>query len=299
MFKYLKNDHWPRNIFLAICVVGVFELAYLFLLDRWLGNIYFFKLHLPALLSLSTILFATGVSYYEYHSLGVQHGVIRRVTNKPIVALTFDDGPNPVYTNQILDILKEKKVTATFFMVGKHIEKYPEVAQRVYREGHEIGNHSYSHRDLMVAGKKVLLNEVCKTDKAIKTVIGLKTKLFRPPRGMISAANRKTLTELGYVIVLWTVSSMDWSGLAPKAITRRVKRYIRNGGIILFHDSGALLRSEGGKRGNTVQALPLIIDELRRKGYEIVPLTQMLAEVDHLEDVCLIKETSSSVGQEI
>lgn len=297
--KFLRNDHWPRNVLLAVGLVGIFELLYLFVLDKWLGHLILFKTHLPSLLALIIIFLATAISYYEYHGFGPQPpGVIRRVTNKPYVALTFDDGPNPIFTPQILEILKEKKVTATFFMVGKHIEKYPEVAKRVYQEGHEIGNHTYTHRDLMVASKKTLLIEVRKTDQAIGKVLGIKTKLMRPPRGLISASNRKTLLELGYVVVMWTVSALDWSGLSPKAMTRRVKRYIRNGGIILFHDSGALIKSEGGKRGNTVEALPLIIDELKRKGYKIVPLSQMLAEIEHLENVCFIKEISSSVGQE-
>lgn len=299
MFKLFKNDHWPRNVFVAVFFVGLFELLYILLLDNWLGQFLIFKAHLVTLASLAIIFLATAVSYYEYHGFGSQPGVFRRVTNKPYVALTFDDGPNPIFTPQILDILKEHNVTATFFMVGKHIEKYPDIAKRVYLEGHEIGNHTYAHRDLITASKRTLLAEIHKADKAIKSVIGVKTKLFRPPRGLISAANRKIVTRLGYLIVLWTVSAMDWSGLSPKVMARRVKRYVRNGCIILFHDSGALVRSEGGKRGNTVEALPLIISDLRRKGYQIVPLSQMLAEIEHLENVCLIKEITSAVGQEI
>jgi peptidoglycan/xylan/chitin deacetylase (PgdA/CDA1 family) len=217
------------------------------------------------------------ISYYEYHGIGPQDGIVRRGPHENIVSLTFDDGPNPVYTPQILDILKEKGVKASFFVVGENVNKYPEIARRIVSEGHDIGNHTYSHRELVPSTKKLVLNQLEKTDFAIRKAIGVKTRLFRPPRGIYSNAVRELVVTKGYRIILWTVSSADWSGVSPKTIFRRIRWYTRNGGIILFHDSGALIRKEGASRGNTVQALPMIIDYLReRRGFGIIPISEML-----------------------
>ncbi len=295
-----SRQSFPMPVAVALGAVAVFELLYVAVLDNWLGQWFVFRAHLPGLFVFSVILISAAVSYYEYHGIGPQDGIVRNGRNHPYVALTFDDGPNPEFTPKILDILKEKQAPAAFFMVGKHVEKYPAVARRVFQEGHDIGNHTYSHRDLVPATRKTIIKEVEKTDKAIARVIGVRTRLFRPPRGIISNAVRKLLVELGYTIALWTVSAVDWRGMAPKKMTRRVMRHIRTGGVILFHDSGALIRSEGANRGRTVEALPLIIDELRRRGYEIVPLSRLISEVDHIEaDTFIEVLTPSSAGQEI
>jgi len=220
---------------------------------------------------------AFSISYYEYHGIGPQEGIIRRGPHQNIVSLTFDDGPSPTYTPQILDILKEKGVRASFFVVGQSVEKYPEIARRIVAEGHDIGNHTYSHRDLVPSTRKIVLNQLEKADLAIRTATGVRTRIFRPPRGMISNAVRSLAVSKGYRIILWTTSSMDWSRISPRTILMRLKWFTRSGGIILFHDSGALIRKEGASRGNTVQVLPMLIDYLRDiKGYEIVPVSEML-----------------------
>lgn len=229
-------------------------------------------------------LLAAGVTYYEYHGFGSQEGVVRRGPHSPYVSLTFDDGPNPTFTPQILDILKEKETKATFFVVGKHVEKYPEIAKRIVEEGHELGNHTYSHRDLVPSTRELVLKEVGRADEVIKKVTGAESKLFRPPRGIFSQAVRKLLCEEGWRIILWTVSTTDWRGINAKAILRRIKLYARNGAIILFHDSGSLVSSEGASRSQTVASLPLAIDYLReKKGLQIVSLSRMLAELDEKE----------------
>ncbi len=223
------------------------------------------------------VAFAFFISYYEYHGIGPQEGIIRRGPHQNIVSLTFDDGPSPTYTPQILDILKEKEVRASFFVVGQSVEKYPEIARRIVAEGHDMGNHTYSHRKLVPSTRKVVLNQLEKADSAIRTVTGVRTRIFRPPRGMITNAVRSLVVSKGYRIVLWTTSSMDWSRISPRTMLIRLKWFVRSGGIILFHDSGALIRKEGASRENTVQVLPILIDYLRdRKGYEIVPVSEML-----------------------
>jgi len=227
-------------------------------------------------LSASLLLLAIFLTYYVYHGFGSQEGIFRGGPHERLVSITFDDGPNPIYTPKILDILREKGVKATFFVVGRQVEKYPDVARRVVEEGHDIGNHTYSHRELVPSTRRIVLNQVRKADRAIQKATGVKTRLFRPPRGMYGNALRKILREEGYRIILWTVSTADWSGISAKAILRRIKLYVRRGGIILFHDSGALFRNEGASRENTVQALPMVIDYLWEKGFEIVPISEML-----------------------
>lgn len=260
--------------FIAIEILKFSEFRWV--LDEW----HIFNLRLPTFFSLAALCLLALISFYEYHGIGSQSGIIRRGSNHPKIAITFDDGPNPEYTPKILDILKEKEVTAAFFMVGRHIEKYPSIARRVYLEGHEVGNHTYSHRDLVPATRKTLLKELNQTDEIIRRLLGIKTKLFRPPRGIFSNAVRKLVVdELGYRIVLWTISAADWSGLSPARMLRRVRYYAHNGGIILFHDSGGLVKSEGARRDNTVKALPLIIDALRAQGFEIVPIYELLEQL--------------------
>lgn len=208
-------------------------------------------------------LFLAGfISYYEYHGFGLQEGIVRSGGERPMVALTFDDGPSPRYTPAILDVLREKGVKATFFVVGNHVEKYPEIARRIVQEGHEIGNHTYTHRDLVPASRRTVLREVKQAERVIKETCGVEPRLFRPPRGLYSESVRQLVVRQGYTIVLWSVSTLDWSGLTANMILRRVKKYARNGSIILLHDSGALLKREGGLRGGTVKALSQIIDYL-------------------------------------
>lgn len=224
------------------------------------------------------------VSYFEHHGIGCQDGIVRRGPHKNIVAITFDDGPNPVYTPKILDILKEKGVKATFFVVGLHVKKYPDIAKRIVDEGHDIGNHTYTHKDLVPSTRRMVLAQAHKTNQVIKRVTGRSTNLFRPPRGIYSGAVRRLLVEEeGFRFILWTVSSLDWRKVSPVAILRRIARYVRPGAILLFHDSGALVRREGASRSNTVESLPMVIDYLRTKGYEIVPVSEMLRRLEEEE----------------
>ncbi|MBI4743915.1 MAG: polysaccharide deacetylase family protein [Actinobacteria bacterium] len=220
---------------------------------------------------------ASFVSYFEYHGLGSQEGIIRRGSKeKRAISLTFDDGPNPNFTPKILDVLKEKNVKGSFFVTGAHVHKYPDIARRIVSEGHDIGNHTYSHREIAPSTRKAILWQLKRADNIIHSATGVRTRLFRPPRGIYSNASRKLLVSEGYQIVLWTISSIDWRGINAKVMAKRVLKYARNGGIVLFHDSGALIRKEGASRENTVEALSLIIDGLKERGFDIVPVSEFL-----------------------
>jgi len=231
-------------------------------------------------LSLGIAVMFAGFFFYVYHGIGHQPDIYRsgnRSSN--MVALTFDDGPSAEFTPAILDILKEYNVPATFFMVGVHVEKYPEIAQRIVDEGHEIGNHTYSHRNIPTLSTIDLHKEILEATAAITTVTGVYPPYVRPPRGMYDGRFRRLANLLGQEIVLWTISIRDWRyGVTPDSIVKTVRNKVKGGDIILFHDSGALIKNEGGDRRATVLALPQVIEVLQEKGLEIVPLSVLLHE---------------------
>jgi peptidoglycan/xylan/chitin deacetylase (PgdA/CDA1 family) len=208
----------------------------------------------------------------------VRKGTIYRVNEKEkLVALTFDDGPSDIWTPKILNELKAAGVKATFFMLGEHVEKYPEVARRVAREGHEIGNHSYSHGALIYYTKDELKLTIKKAEEAIEKATGVTTKYFRPPKAWLSKREKKKIKEMGYEIILWSLNSKDWVNFDDKYIIRYLVRNVRPGDIILFHDSGGFFDIEGGNRWETVLAVPRLIEKLREKGYKFVTISELLS----------------------
>lgn len=284
--KHKTKHILPRKLFYLALVLTIL------LLGRWLitsGRVPVFELSLRWVLMLATLFLGSisaFITFYEYHGIGSQEGIFRKGIREPYVSITFDDGPDPKYTPKILDVLKEKKVRATFFVTGKSVEEYPQIARRIVEEGHDIGNHTFSHKELVPSTRNTIIKELTKTDEAIQKATGITTDLFRPPRGIYSHVTRKLLVELGYKIILWSVSSVDWRRTSPNWILNRIRRYARMGSIILFHDGGALVRSEGGKRVNTVKALPMVIDYLHSEDLEIIPISALIKkfEIDKMQD---------------
>lgn len=227
-----------------------------------------------------TALLVVGANYYVYHGFGYQGDIYRKGDPaQPWVALTFDDGPSPEYTPRILDILREYEVPATFFMVGVHVEKYPDIARRIVAEGHEVGNHTYTHINVPTASTRRLTQELIHTTHIIYETTGQYPTYARPPRGLYDGRYRRLTALQGQSVVLWTLSSQDWQiGANRNQLVRRVLSRVKPGDIILFHDSGALIRHEGGNRMATVEALPAIIEGIRALGLEIVPLSVLLAQ---------------------
>jgi len=193
-----------------------------------------------------------------------------------LVALTFDDGPSPVWTPKILDELKKAGVKATFFMLGDHVEKYPEIAKRVAQEGHEIENHSYDHHVLFYYKMEELEKEIKDTEKIIQDVAGQTTRYFRPPKAWLTDQEKKKIKEMGYEIILWSLNSKDWVTFDDKYIIKYILRNIRPGDIILFHDSGGVFSIEGGDRKETVKTIPRLVEKLKERGYKFVTVTELL-----------------------
>ncbi len=193
------------------------------------------------------------------------------------VAITFDDGPDPEWTPKILDLLRERGVKAAFFVVGKNCEDYPALVERILREGHEIGNHTYSHRNLAIMSEWQMELELTATERLIESITGYSTTLFRPPYNADSnptdiaelAPLRLAQEKLGYTIVLEKIDPQDWSEPGTEEIVQRVKDQRGDGNIILLHDAG-------GDRDQTVAALPQIIDYLQARGDRIVSLSELL-----------------------
>jgi len=182
-----------------------------------------------------------------------------------IIAFTFDDGPHPQMTERLLKILNESQVRATFFVVGKQVELHPELVQKIFSEGHEIANHTYSHRNMTTLSSQDIIGELEKTDRLVASITDQKMKYFRPPGGQYNQEVVESAKNLGYEMVLWTVLPQDHLNPSPELIRDRVLKNVSNQGIVLFH-SGI---------ENTLIALPKVISTLRKQGYSFVTISQM------------------------
>ena len=183
--------------------------------------------------------------------------------NQKVVALTFDDGPNPATTNQALDTLSKYGIKATFFVLGKNISGNEEILKRMKADGHVIGNHSWSHPVLSKLSLDEAKKQITDTEDALTKVLGSSSKLMRPPYGAITDDIRNSL-DLSFI--MWDVDSLDWKSKNEASILTEIQRQVRNGSIILMHDIHA----------ETVNALPKIIDYLKEQGYHFVTVPEML-----------------------
>lgn len=194
-------------------------------------------------------------------------------TADKIIALTFDDGPDAVYTDMILDVLKIKKVKATFFLVGSRMKQYPVVTERIFNEGHCLANHTYNHVKMPGKSLNEVLECISQTEQIIERVCGGSYKIFRPPWGHISSEQKSSLIKSGYKVVLWDVNSKDFqSKISVNDIIYNVMEGVGDKKIVLFHDSDYLGKAS---RKNTALALPKIIDLLQEMGYRFVTISEM------------------------
>ncbi len=194
-------------------------------------------------------------------------------TEKPRVALTFDDGPHPRYTPEILDILKEYGVTATFFAVGSNAENYPELVQRIRAEGHELGNHTHNHFHVAKLTREALCKDIDSCRDVLERITGTRVRLFRPPEGVCTEDIKSYCDREGLTIVLWSVDTRDWAHTPVGEICENVKTNVKDGSIILMHDFI-------GKNSPTPAALRRIIPMLQELGYELVSISQLMGEAE-------------------
>lgn len=196
-------------------------------------------------------------------------------TDEKVVALTFDDGPDQVNTPAVLDILKEKGVIATFFLVGDKVEEFPDITRRIKREGHQLANHSWSHQDLRkISNQDILDKEIYPTSRLIERLTGTYLRYFRPPYGAIKDEMIELLSEKGWMITNWSIDSFDWDSTqnSPAEVIDKVERYIHPGAVILMHS--------GEINSSTSKALPEIISSLREKGYQFKTIEELFLRVE-------------------
>ncbi len=205
------------------------------------------------------------------------------------IAITFDDGPDPQWTPQLLDVLKEKNAKATFFLIGLEAEKYPGITKRIYAEGHEIGNHTFTHPDISNVSRRYFDLELNLTESLFEGKLGVKPVLFRPPYSIDQEPDTADQVrplewsqDMGFITVGDKIDPNDWRDNPRRTADEIVQDVMANlppcdpsnlkcGNIILLHDGG-------GNRVETVKALPVIIDQLRAKGYELVPVSALLGK---------------------
>lgn len=201
------------------------------------------------------------LTHYRYTAFGVSDPKDVDVT-APMVAFTFDDGPNPDYTRRILDVLNANYSHATFFVVGNNAEKYPEILQEIIASGSEIGNHTYHHKNLTKEDTDTVVQEISDVNRVVKDATGGNATLIRPPFG---AYNDKVLGVLTEPVVLWDMDTEDWESRNAKVIADKVVSQVKDGDIILMHDI----------YDSTAEAVEWMVPKLKEMGYQIVSVSQM------------------------
>lgn len=190
------------------------------------------------------------------------------------VAISFDAAWGADYTEDLLAILKKYDVKTTFFLVGFWVDKYPEMVKRIDEEGHEIGNHSSKHPHMSQLSKEQILEELTKTSNKIEAITNKKVTLFRPPFGDYNNRLISTSRELGIQVIQWDVDSLDYKDYGADAIVKRVLSKVKSGSIILFHNNATY----------TKDALPVILENLQKEGYKIVPVSELIYKENYYID---------------
>ena len=188
--------------------------------------------------------------------------------DQPYIAMTFDDGPSSENTPRLLQMLKQRNIKATFFLIGQNVADNPDIVRRILADGHEVGNHSWTHPQLSKLSDDKVTAEVTKTQDAIKDASGFTPTLLRPPYGAITTRQRDWIeSRFGLNIILWSVDPFDWKRPGASVITQRILTQVNPGAIILSHDI----------HKQTVDAMPATLDGLIAKGYKFVTVSQLIA----------------------
>ena len=213
------------------------------------------------------------LSYYSFTTFAeIPHNgsvYCRNSSHMKQIALTFDDGPHPRYTKEILSILEEYGIVATFFVIGVNAELYPEPLMNIAQSGCEIGNHTYSHARLAKLSANQIRNEIEQCRRVVEERIGIRPVLFRPPQGATSECVKVVSREMECDVILWSIDTLDWELRPPEQISKTVLEQIKGGDIILMHDYVS-----GGN--STCEALRIIIPEILARGYEFVTVSQLI-----------------------
>ncbi len=199
---------------------------------------------------------------------GIDHTYTRITTGEKVIAITFDDGPHPENTPRLLDMLKERNIRATFYVVGNMVRYNPQILRRMIAEGHEIGNHTVTHRNLARMSESSLREELTQAHQQIVAATGVPPRSVRPPGGAITTDQKKLmLREFGYPTVLWSCDPKDWQRPGASVVAQRLLDGAYPGGILLVHDL----------HKPTVDAMPQTLDGLLARGYRFVTISELIA----------------------
>lgn len=191
-------------------------------------------------------------------------------TSQRVVAITFDDGPNSVYTPQVLEIFSKAKGKATFFMIGEQMRNHPEIVKQVLDQGHEIGNHTFTHPKLSKLSIKDSLEEIEQTEKLIEEMTGRKPIVFRPPFLDYNQDTLSILQQKGYAMIgALNLEAQDWVEPGVEHILEKSRDVVKNGGILIFHDGY-------GDRTQTIEAVRILVSELTSQDYQLVTVSELL-----------------------
>lgn len=182
------------------------------------------------------------------------------------IAISFDAAWGDEFTQDILDTLDKYNVKSTFFLVGFWVDKYPHQVTEIAKRGHEIGNHSSTHPNMTTLSKEQIVKEINTTDEKIFKLINVKPNLFRPPFGAYNDSLIQVTKELNYYTIQWDIDSLDWKELGVEPVVDKVVKGVTSGSIVLFHNNAKYIK----------EYLPIVIERLQSKGYEIVPISQLI-----------------------
>ena|SRR3989449_3847838 len=190
------------------------------------------------------------------------------------LALTYDDGPNDPHTLRLLEVLAKHNVKATFFLIGRYVEQRPGIVREVVNEGHVVGNHTFSHPNLIFASARQTRTQLQECQQAITQAIDQHSPLFRPPFGGRRPGTLRIARSLGLAPVMWNVSGQDWKGYSADEIKQRIRRQLRGGDVILLHDGSHI--DMGVDRSQTILATDLLILDAKSEGFEFVTIREMM-----------------------
>lgn len=207
--------------------------------------------------------------WYGKTFTGIRHGSRQ-------IALTYDDGPNEAYTRRLLDVLAKHSAPATFFLIGKYVQRCPQPAREIAAAGHTIGNHTFSHPLLIFKSAAEIRRELVECRKAIEDAVGAHSNLFRPPFGGRRPAVLRIARELGLRPVMWNITGYDWDAPPAEQIEDKVAKCVRGGDVILLHDGGH--KQMGADRSQTIIASDRILGRFKQDGFSFVTIDGMIAD---------------------
>jgi peptidoglycan-N-acetylglucosamine deacetylase len=195
-------------------------------------------------------------------------------TDQKVVALTFDDGPDPRYTPGVLELARTEGIKVTFFAIGRKAERYPDLVKQELADGHAVGNHTWDHHTMSGLSQRQDQSEILDCEQVLDRLLGQRPHLLRPPKGLWSPRTYRAATSLGFPIVLWSIELEHHPGHTPEQLARRAIGLTRPGTIVLAHDGTT---DHPDDRTKTLETLPILVQGLRQKGYRFVTIPELLA----------------------